>query len=263
MKNVPETLKILFVGNSFSVDTAEHLASVAVSYGVKSLHFGVLYIGGCSTRKHYHHITNDVHEYEYFENFGSAWSQTLNVSSVDAIKSDDWDYIAIQHGTADGSKYTEIEYYDKFPLLVAEIKKLAPEKAKIVFNMSWVGEPSNPHPEIVSFNGDTQRMYEIITQITEDFIAKTEDLDFVIPTGTAIQNARTSRIETLNRDGYHLSLGLGRFIASLAFFKGVTGADISNPAWMPESMNEYELAVAIESINNAFDCYYSVTNSKI
>ena len=161
MNNVPNTLKVLFVGNSFSVDTAQHLPEIALSMGVKELHIGVLYIGGCSTRLHYANITEQVEKYDYYESFGNngEWSVKNGISSNFAIKSDDWDYIAIQHGTADGSKYTEIEYYDKFPLLVAEIKKLAPEKAKIVFNMSWVGEPTNPHPEIVSFNGDPQRMY--------------------------------------------------------------------------------------------------------
>lgn len=260
---VPETLKILFVGNSFSVDTAEHLANVAFSFGVKELHFGVLYIGGCSTRKHYHHITKNIKEYEYYENRGEGWSQTLGVSSVDAIKSDDWDIIALQHGTADGSKYTELEYYEKFPLLVSEIKAIAPTKAKIVFNMSWVGEPSNCHPEIVSFNGDTARMYEIITEITETFILPTKDLDLVAPTGTAIQNARTSRIESLNRDGYHLSLGTGRYIASLAFFKAITGVCINNAEWVPEGVGEYEKQVAIESVNNAIKTPYSVTASKV
>lgn len=42
MNKVPETLKILFVGNSFSVDTAQHLPEVALAMGVKSLHFAVL-----------------------------------------------------------------------------------------------------------------------------------------------------------------------------------------------------------------------------
>lgn len=265
MNKVPETLKILFVGNSFSVDTAQHLPEVALAMGVKSLHFAVLYSGGCSTNLHYSKLLENAKFYEYYESFGNngEWSCTYGVSSADAIKSDDWDIIALQHGTIDGSKNTDPAAYDKLAPLVEEIRKIAPEKAKIVFNRHWVGEPWHTHPEIVSFGGDTAKMYEIVSGIVKDHVVKTPYLDFATPVGTAIQNARTSRIETLNRDGYHLSLGTGRYIAALAFFASVTGCDISDIGWAPEGVNEYEKAVAIESTVNALKTPYSVTESKI
>ena len=191
------------------------------------------------------------------------WNCTYGVSSADAIKSDDWDIIALQHGTIDGSKNTDLVYYDKLAPLVEEIRKIAPEKAKIVFNRHWVGESWNTHPEIVSFGGDTQKMYEIVSDIVKNHVVNTKHLDFATPVGTAIQNARTSRIESLNRDGYHLSLGTGRYIAALTFFASVTGCDIKNIAWAPEGVDEYEKAVAIESTLNALKTPYNVTESKI
>ncbi len=260
---VPKTLKILFIGNSFSIDTAQHLPDVALSLGVERVHVGVLYIGGCSIRRHYHNIVNDVNGYEYYQNSGTEWTVNQNVSSKDAIQSDEWDYIAIEHGTIDGSRNTDIQYYDVFEPLVAEIRAIASEKAKMVFNMHWVGESWHTHPEIVSFNGDTQKMYEIITDIVSNHLVYTKGLDLVTPVGTAIQNARTSRIETLNRDGYHLSLGTGRYIAALAFFKSITGVSVDNINWNPEETTEYEKSVAIESVNNAIKTPYSVTKSLI
>lgn len=260
----PETLKILFVGNSFSVDTAQHLPQVAQSLGVKNVHVGVLYIGGCSTRRHYTNILNNVKGYDYYESFGNGeWTCTNETSSNDAIISDDWDYIALQHGTIDGSRNTDIQYYDVFEPLVAEIRAIAPEKSKIVFNMHWVGESWHTHPEIVSFNGDTAKMYEIITDIVSNHLVNTKGLDLVTPVGTAIQNARTSRIESLNRDGYHLSLGIGRFIASLAFFASLTGVSVDNVEWTPDGVSEYEKSVAVESVNNALKTPYSVTKSMV
>ena len=260
---VPETLKILFVGNSFSIDTAQHLPDVAISLGVKCVQVDVLYIGGCSIRRHYQNILNDAKEYEYYQNSGTEWTITKNVSSKDAIQSNNWDYIAIEHGTIDGSRNTDIQYYDVFEPLVAEIRAIAPEKTKIVFNMHWVGESWHTHPEIVSFNGDTEKMYEIITDIVSNHLVNTKGLDLVIPVGTAIQNARTSRIETLNRDGYHLSLGTGRYIAALAFLKTLTFAPVDDIAWTPEETTEYEKSVAIESVNNAIKTPYSVTKSTL
>ena len=36
------------VGNSFSVDTMEHVAGIALSLGVECIKLGNLYVGGCS-----------------------------------------------------------------------------------------------------------------------------------------------------------------------------------------------------------------------
>lgn len=263
--NIPETLKILFIGNSFSVDTAQHLPEVARAFGVKNIHIGVLYIGGCSTRKHYANITESAKSYDYYESFAQngEWSCKNGVSSNEAIISDNWDFIALQHGTIDGSRNTELQYYDKLAPLVAAVREIAPEKSKIVFNMHWVGEPWHTHPEIVSFGGDTAKMYRIITDIVRNHISKIPLLDCITPVGTAIQNARTSKIETLNRDGYHLSLGTGRYIASLAFFASLVGVDASNIDWFAEDMTDYEKEVAIESVKNALISPYSVTSCKI
>lgn len=265
MNKMPSSLKILFIGNSFSVDTAQHIPPIALSLGAKEVHIGVLYIGGCSTRLHYSHIINNDKAYDYYESFGKDdnWSLTNGVSSVDAVKSDEWDFIALQHGTIDGSRNTDWQYYDKLAPLAESVRAIANKNAKIVFNMHWVGEPWHTHPEIASFNGDTARMYEIITDFAQNRISKIEKIDLITPVGTAIQNARTSKIETLNRDGYHLSLGTGRYIASLAFIAFSTGADITNIEWAPEDVNEYEKSVAIESVLNALKTPYSVTRSEI
>ena len=265
MNKVPESLKILFIGNSFSVYTAQHLPEIARSYGVKNIHIGVLYIGGCSTRLHYKNIKEQAKKYDYYESFcqNGEWSCTPETSSNEAVLSDDWDYIALQHGTIDGSKNTDIQYYDKLAPLVAEVRAIAPEKAKIVFNMHWVGEPWHTHPEILSFGGDTNKMYEIITNIAQTHIAKIPLLDIITPVGTAIQNARTSKIKTLNRDGYHLSLGAGRFIAALAFFVSLTALSPKNVLWFAEDMDEYEKKIAIESVENALQTPYAVTKTKV
>ena len=84
----------------------------------------------------------------------------------------------------------------------------------------------------------------------------------IIPTGTAVENARTAKIGLLTRDGYHLSLGVGRYIAALTFISSITGLPIDNIDWAPEGVREYEKMVAIESVNNAKQTNYDVTKSQ-
>ena len=121
MKN--NGLKILCVGNSFSEDTTAYLVEIALSLGFSKIKVANLYVGGCSVNKHCVHAENDMPVYRYDVNTGSGWAYTSDYKISDAIKSDDWDWISIQHGTGDGSRYTEIKSYEKLPWLINYIKK--------------------------------------------------------------------------------------------------------------------------------------------
>lgn len=260
---VPDTIKILCLGNSFAVDTMEHVANIAKSLGVKNVKLGTLYIGGCSINKHYNNAVNNNASYEYFVNTGSGWTSTYNHAIRATLQSEDWDWVSIQHGTGDGSRYAEQASYANLPNLIGYIKQYVPSTTKIAFNMTWVGEPGS-HEELVNVYGnDTVKYYNNIAALTRDHIVPMTGIDRVSPTGTAIQNARTADLGILTRDNYHLSLNMGRYIAGLTFFKTLTGADISNIEWAPTNTTSYMKAAAIEAANNAVNTPFSVTASTI
>ena len=254
-----EELKILSVGNSFSVDTMEHLANIALNVGFKKVKLGNLFIGGCSINKHYNNAMNDIGEYKYYVNNGEGWSCTENFKSSDAIKSEEWDIISIQHGTKDGSRYTSAESYEKLPALIDYVKSLAPN-AKIAFNMAWVSNPDGKHHEIRSYNGDQMLMYRNLLEITQTVVKPIPTLDIVSPTGTAVQNARTTDIaDTLLRDGFHLSYMIGRYIGGLTFLKALTGAPIDSITWAPEGVGEHEMKIAVAAANAAIETPFEIT----
>ena len=266
--SVPTSLKILFIGNSFAVDTMEHVADIAADAGVEEIKLNVLYIGGCSINRHYRNITDDLRIYELFENTGSGWTSTAGKGIQTTVESDEWDVIAIQHGTADGSRYAEEESYENLPALVQEIKAIAPEHTKIVFNMTWVGD-ANSHEEMIAFGNNQQAYYRAVASLTEQTVVPIEGIDIVCPTGTAIQNTRAMKLGVpLTRDKYHLSLALGRYVAGLTFFGAVTGADISDVAWMPTVTDEYgnthsvtddQRVAAINAAKAALETPFAVT----
>ena len=255
-------LKILCIGNSFSEDTTAHLAEIALYSGFSKIKVANLYRGGCSINRHCLHAEQDLPVYRYDVNEGNGWSNTLNHRISDAIKSDDWDWISIQHGTGDKSRYTELSSYEKLPWLIDYIKNLAPRKTKIAFNMTWVGESDFPHEEIQYYGGDQLLIYEKIAKLTKEHILTLRGIDVVSPTGTAIQNARTGGIGSLTRDGYHLSLGAGRYIAGMTFLKALTGADTSNIHW-PDNESDDAKKVAIEAVNNAIAEPFRISYSKL
>ena len=87
------------------------------------------------------------------------------------------------------------------------------------------------------------------------------EITVISPTGTAVQNARTSALTTVSRDGYHLTYDVGRYLAGLTFFGKLTGADIRPVTWAPEGVGERERCIAIESAVNALADPYQITQS--
>lgn len=262
-RSVPKEWKVLSVGNSFAVDTMEHLAGIALGLGVERVRLGCLYVGGCSITMHHAHAMGDMPVYKYYTNDGSGWQCTPEYKISDAVESEQWDVISIQHGSKDGSRYTDPASYALLPELVEYIRAHAWTGARIAFNMTWVGEPYDKHAELISYDRDQLRMYRLVTEVTQTTVGGISDIDLICPTGTAVQNARTSPLETVSRDGYHLSYDVGRYLAGLTFFGKLTGADIRPITWAPDGVSGWERRVAVESAANALAMPYEVTPSAI
>lgn len=258
-----ESLKILSIGNSFAVDTTKHLPKIALDLGIKNIHIVTLYIGGCSINRHYSNAVANAKAYvaKYYDVEANEWSEDAELVSIeDAIKSDEWDFISIQHGTGDGSRYTLEESYDNLPRLVEYVRGKANHSAKLAFNMAWVMEPSSSHPEIRAYEGDQLRMYENLVDITERIVQPIKHLDMVSPAGTAIQNARATRkFESLSRDGFHLSKSCGRYIAALTFLGKLTGIELDGVHFAPEGISDQERKLAIECAQKAILNPFKIT----
>lgn len=250
-----KTWRVLSVGNSFSMDTMEHLYGIAKGCGFDEAVLGDLYVGGCSIRKHAAHLEENAAVYDYLVDRGNGWSLTPSFTITDAVASEPWDVISIQHGSADGSLYTDPVYYERLPFVVQTLKALAPQ-AIIAFNMTWAGDPGHQHSEIVRFGGDQEALYRAIADTTQKAVCTVEGIGRVSPTGTAVQLARRRGIEALTRDGYHLSLDRGRYLAGLTFFKALTGADIRALSWAPDGVSgevrDALIAVAEAAVSDPF-----------
>lgn len=252
-------IKILSIGNSFSEDTMEHIPNIVKSLGIKKFKFANLYIGGCSINQHYNNAINDIGNYKYFVNIGEGWNVTESYKISDAVKDEKWDYISIQHGTGDKSRYTSPESYENLLPLVKYIKTIANTDTKIAFNMAWVADSESTHHEITSYGGNQVLMYEKLTNLTKELIFSMKEMDVISPTGTAIQNARTCIGKKLTRDDFHLSYDLGRYIAGLTFLKSLCNINVDFVEWAPDGVNEQDKRIAKLAVDTAFDNPFSVT----
>ena len=77
-----KTLKVLAIGNSFSVDAMQHLYTVAKSEGVEEIVLGNLYIGGCPLDKHAANAKSGEKNYKYYKNTTGEWQTYPSMLSL-------------------------------------------------------------------------------------------------------------------------------------------------------------------------------------
>lgn len=237
------TLKILAIGNSFSRDAIEqNLHELAAADGDTAV-IGNLFIGGCSLERHLNNVRDDRHDYVY-RKIGADGKMTekTKASVKEALDDDNWDYISVQQASPFSGKYDT--YEASLPGLLDYVRTNAPAKSQIILHQTWAYQQGAPHSGFRNYGNDQMTMYRAIVD-ANNRAADLGKIKIIVPAGTAVQNARTSFIgDNMNRDGYHLDLGVGRFTAACAWYEKLFGNDVSKNSYLPENMSADLAAVA-------------------
>ena len=257
------SLRVLAIGNSFSEDSMRWLYQIAADYGIEEIILGHLYIGGCSLEQHWGFANSGATEYTYYKNTDGAWQNTGSKSMEYGLTDEYWDIITLQQASGkSGMKDTYEPYLGNLVTYIDE-HKLNPD-AKLLWHMTWAYQSGSGNAEFVNYDNDQATMYHAICNAVQEVVLPGDRFDGVIPTGTAIQNVRTSYIgDTLTRDGSHLNEYRGRYIAGLMWFKALTGYDIDGITYVPNAseIDARALAVIKEAVNAAYATPYTVTPS--
>ena len=114
------------------------------------------------------------------------------------------------------------------------------------------------------YNADQMTMYEAITDSLVSAVVPIGGFSVYIPTGTAIQNLRSSYIgDNLNRDGVHLSWSLGRYTAAMTWAAAL-GIDVNQITYRPSGSNAVSLldvAAVRASVTDAIQTPLAMTAS--
>lgn len=236
-------VKILAVGNSFSEDALEHfLYQVVNSEGIEII-VGNLYIAGCSLERHWQNASNNQSDYSYRKIVEGTKRTKEKVSLLEAIQDEDWDFISFQQASHLSGIYSTYERYVT-PLLEYVKDNNKNDHTQYVFHQTWAYSGDSGHDGFRYYNNNQERMYENIVKATDRTSDETE-LKIVVPSGTAIQNARTSFVgDNFCRDGYHLDLAIGRYTASCTWAKALLGLDVLNSSYIPKQLTSSEMLVA-------------------
>ncbi len=258
-----DTIKVLAIGNSFSADAVEnYLYELGQGEGVTFI-IGNLYIGGCSLERHRGNAKNNKAEYSYRKiNSAGEKSITPDISLIQGITDENWDYITFQQNSPNSGLFET--YFPYLTQLTAFVKEHSNNpKVKFVFHQTWAYAKDSEHKEFPRYNKDQKQMYDAIIKASRE-AASEAGIKKIIPSGTAIQNGRSSFIgDRFCRDGYHLSLDLGRYTAACTWFESLTGKSVVGNPFAPVTIPPLEVITIQHAAHEAVLNPFEVTTIKL
>lgn len=227
------TLKVLDIGNSYTIDATNLLPLIAESSGsdLSNICLYRCYRGSASFKK-WVDIYNDndlTSSYTISKVLGNL---PVNVQTGEGDKGDGslfrkvlidekWDLIIIHQVSTYAPYYSlwknmdDAGYIDE---LISIIKKHQPD-AELGFLLI--------HSYWSDFSNNTEKSsydrWQLIANSTKAF-CEDYNVDFVVPYGTAIQNLRASSLNNeydLTRDGFHCGFGLAQYTAACCYYESL------------------------------------------
>ncbi|WP_177190250.1 DUF4886 domain-containing protein [Algoriella xinjiangensis] len=246
-----DTIKVLAIGNSFSEDAVEnHLSKLAESAG-KKIVIGNLYYGGASLDFHLQSTQSDAHIYRYYKYNLKNEINIINSYNIKrALNDEKWDYVSMQQVSQNSGMYAT--FVTPLPLLIKYINtNTIGYDPKIILHQTWAYSPTSTHLGFANYNNNQLYMYRSIVEAYE-LSKKDFNIDFIVPTGTGIQNARTTSLgNDLTRDGYHLNLRVGRYIAACVWFEKLFKVNVIGNKYKPEGVSDLEIKLIQQAAHYA------------
>lgn len=238
-------MNILTIGNSFSQDATRYLHDVAKSQG-KNVTVVNLCIGGCPLSSHYRNMLSDDKAYSLeFNGANTGFKMSLS----EALLSRDWDYISIQQVSHLSVNYETYQpYLDAF---ADYIKECCP-KAKLLVHQTWAYEQGSDRLHVsMKYEHRKAMLNDIVDSYAK--AAKAIGAYKIIPSGQMFDMLLDSGIESVHRDTFHASLGLGRYALALLWLRALTGADITQ-----NNFSQFDAEVSEEEIKIAKECVMKI-----
>lgn len=256
-----EKIKILAIGNSFSLNTMWNLYDICSAAGVKDIDIAIMYIAGCSLDKHWENAQTNSNEYDLYRNNNGKWVKTPKYT-LDAILQEDWEIISLQNRSEDAGDDTKFSNLDN---MLDYVTGKCPD-ATVLWHMTWAYTNSSKYMSSQHiYNYDENTMYQKIVECTQNIIAKNTRIHSIVPMGTAVMNARTSRLKNNvhnKDDGSHLSEDVGYYVGAITWFIHLTGLSPYDFNYKISAANiNQNIDVFVECAENAIKNPYKITQS--
>lgn len=204
-------LRVLCLANSYTYTPLMYLGELVDASGIDKTKFRIelAYKSGMSLEQWNTDITNNTSPTgKYLMGGGTLdGSSTTNGGIRDVIAAKQWDVIVVQQNSDNSTSYSTFEPY--LTNIVNAIRRYCPnQKVCIAWQQTWS-------------KSNFVTNYGLINTAVKSMLAN-NGVDYIIPTGTAIQNARGLTGKSLMFDASgHLAAGVARYVGSCTWFQAL------------------------------------------
>ena len=293
-----KVLKVLTLGHSLAVDSNHMINLVSATEGIgeyEEIMIGTLYYSGCRLSQHVAFIQSGEAAYNlYMSSTATADAPPVILKEMtmeQAVRLEYWDVIVMMGNPweIDSASAFENGSIQAIQTFVNGIK-MNPN-AIFAWHMPWATpgdtellnmyphEPNSHYNNALSYGFDKSAHFSAMTGCVEQYILTDETFRFVIPTGTAMQNAWSSYLtdKDIHRDYFHAT-DFGRLMTSYVWYCKLMGIEKLEqikvdaiPAVFLKStedksqdrvLTDAEKAIILESVNNALKDPMHMTQSQ-
>lgn len=234
-------MNILAIGNSFSEDATRYLHGIARADGER-LSVVNLYIGGCSLERHYRNMLSDERAYELQYNGNKTG---FYVSLSEALLNRKWDVITLQQ--ASHQSFDTKSYEPYLGELAAYVRKCSP-KARIYIHQTWAYEAdSNRLVNVARYETPESMLADVVKAY--DSAARSINADGIIRSGELFARLLASGVESVHRDTFHASLGLGRYALGALWYGTLCKRTVAD-----NSFCDFDVDIPSEKISIVKEC---------
>ena len=214
------TLRVLCIGNSFSLDGSTLLPQLLVDAGVSTRKFQIyaaVYAG--ASLEYWDNMRATDAPLPYIYNMGGSLFRLENKQWTlrTLLQNQPWDVVVIQQASPKSNLHNSYQpYMSRLNEYIHQ--ECLNKQVRVAWQLTW------SYPETATSGPIDEEGWRDIAMIANQ---KCHDVGIstIIPSGTAIQNARTTSLgqdsNALTRDGLHLTLGVGRYIAAMSWYESI------------------------------------------
>ena len=214
-------MRILSIGNSFSVNAQKYLHTVANLSG-SNIDCANLVIGGCPLVRHYQNMLSE--EPAYGVNFNGIYTG-FRMSLQQALLAQ-WDVVTLQQASIDSPNPDS--YFPYVTELADLIRRYSP-KAKIYIHETWAYSQEFTRFESMGCT-DQRDMYEKL-HAAYAHAAEAINANGILPCGSAFQRLLAKGATKLHSDTAHADPNLGCLTLSATWITALTGKDLRGMDW--------------------------------
>lgn len=232
-------LRVLAIGNSYTIDATAYVQDILNACDLDTATYSVYVASHSAATLRYwaeEALAGNRHEIVRF----AGEKMAVTEGSLAELLAQDWDVITLQQFSGDAIHYNTFNPWLRRLIDFIHLN-CRNQNVTLAWQMAWSYE------EGFINNYSSYQRWLLIAKAVKDMTIN-DGVNVIIATGTAIQNARSTILNTIGemtRDGSHLDFGIGRYVAACnwvqSLFAPVYGISVLGNEALPFRENDVEI----------------------